>query len=186
MRKEMKIVVGIIITLVIAILMYSSTYNNLIELQQQAKGASSKIDAQLQRRSDLIPNLVNTVKGYSTHEESVFTEVTKARTDSANAKTLEDKLSANDQLNRSIKIVVEAYPELKASESFLKLQDDLAGTENRITVARNDYNNAIVKYNTYKKGFFVSIVFGNYNMFSDMKTFEASPEAIKNPTVDFK
>src|SRR6478735_7132502 len=129
------------------------SYNKIQSLDEQAASAQSQISVQLQRRNDLIGNLVNTVKGYAQHEEAVFTQVAQARSGlSAAIKSgdAEQMANANAQVSnalRGLMVQVEAYPQLKADQGFLRLQDELTGTENRIAVARNDYNQAVNTYN---------------------------------------
>ena len=134
-------------------------YNTIQTLDEQAKAAQGQIEVQLQRRADLIPNLVNTVKGYAQHEQQVFDDVAKARSGLVNAVQTHDPqqmANANAQLTAGLGrlfAVAEAYPQLKADQSFLRLQDELTGTENRIAVARGDYNQAAQQYNTYIRRF---------------------------------
>ena len=127
------------------------SYNNLVKLRENVTSAQSVVETQLQRRADLIPNLVNTVKGYASHEEDVFTAVADARTALSGAKTVDELNSAQSQLDSAVSrllAIAESYPDLKANENFINLQDELAGTENRISVARQDYNDAAKEYNT--------------------------------------
>lgn len=127
------------------------TYNNLIKLRNQVKNAWSQIDVELQRRFDLIPNLVETVKGYMNHEESVLTKVTELRANWGNAKTVKEKAVLEAELSaalKSISVVAEQYPELKSNTNFLSLQDELANTETKISTVRASYNNAVAIYNT--------------------------------------
>lgn len=134
-------------------------YNAIQRLDEQTNQTRSQIEVQLQRRADLIPNLVNTVKGYAQHEEKVFTDVARARAGLLNAIQTHDPqqmADANAQLTQGLGrllAVSEAYPQLKADQSFLRLQDELTGTENRIAVARGDYNQAAQQYNTYIRTF---------------------------------
>lgn len=135
----------------------------------------------LQRRADLIPNLVNTVKGYTSHEDAIIDKITTARENLNKAKTVEEKSEANDELSsalNSLMVVVENYPDLKASENFINLQDELAGTENRIAVARKDYNDAVKSYNTSIKKFPGSIFAGMFAF--DSKTYFELPQATEN------
>ena len=144
-------------TLPLAILLASAGcgYNTIQKYDEQANAAKNQIEVQLQRRADLIPNLVATVKGYAQHEEAVFTQVAQARAGVLGAVQKGDPremAAANDQLTGALNrlmIVVESYPQLKADQNFIKLQDELTGTENRIAVARTDYNNSVQTYNTY-------------------------------------
>lgn len=142
----------------------------------------------LQRRADLIPNLVNTVKGYTSHESEIIDKITTARENLLNANTLEDTQKANDELSTAINalmVVVENYPDLKASENFINLQDELAGTENRIAVARKDYNDAVNQYNMSIKVFPTNILAGMFG-FTEEKYFEASEESMRVPSVSFE
>jgi len=138
-------------------------YNRIQSLDEQAASAQSQIEVQLQRRADLIPNLVNTVKGYAQHEEAVFTQVAQARSGllgAVQSHNAEQMANADAQLTGAIGrllVVAEAYPQLKADQAFLRLQDDLTGTENRIAVSRNDYNQAVNAYNAYIRQFPVVI-----------------------------
>lgn len=134
-------------------------YNQIQQLDENAQQAKQQISVQLQRRADLVPNLVNTVKGYAQHEEAVFTQVAQARTGLTGAIQTGDPgqmATANNQLTGALGrllAISEAYPQLKADEGFLRLQDELTGTENRIATARNDYNQAVQSYNTYLRTF---------------------------------
>ena len=159
--------------------------NKLIELEENTKKAWAQTDAQLQRRLDLIPNLVETVKGYATHEEKVLTEVTNARASVAGANSPSEKMAANNQLTSALSrllVVVEQYPNLKANENFLALQDELAGTENRISVARQRYNEAAQEFNATRRKFPYSLVAGG---FKEAPYFEAAAEAKQVPKVKF-
>ena len=142
-------------------LIYISNHNTIVGLEENAKGKLSDVKVQLERRADLIPNLVETVKGYMQHEEKIIKDITDAREKMLGANTVKEMSEANDQLNaalQSLNVVVENYPDLKASETFINLQDELAGTENRISTARRDYNQAVKDYNTKIKTFPASIV----------------------------
>lgn len=165
---------------------YISTYNSLIGKEQKVNSSLSQVDNQLQRRNDLIPNLVETVKGYTKHEEKVFGDIAEARSKMLNATSVSEKSQADSELQtamRNLNIVVENYPVLKANENYLKLQDELAGTENRIAVARKDYNDTVEKFNTYKKRFFVNMFFGG--KYPDKEYFKAQESAKENPKVQF-
>ncbi len=142
-------------------LIYISNHNTIVGLEENAKRKLSDVKVQLERRADLIPNLVETVKGYMQHEEKIIKDITDAREKMLGANTVKEMSEANDQLNaalQSLNVVVENYPDLKASETFINLQDELAGTENRISTARRDYNQAVKDYNTKLKTFPASIV----------------------------
>ena len=166
-------------------------YNRIQTLDEQAASAQSQIEVQLQRRADLIPNLVNTVKGYAQHEEDVFTKVTEARSGLVNAiksGDAEQMANANQALNAQLSrlmVTVEAYPQLKADQSFLRLQDELTGTENRISVARGDYNQAVNTYNAYIRQF-PAVMTAKVTGAKPRKYFTASANAQNGPpTVDF-
>lgn len=140
-----------------------SSYNGLVSMHEQVNSSWAQVDTQLQRRADLIPNLVNTVKGYASHEQEAVKAVADARSKLLNASTPTDKISANGELSNALGrllMVAENYPDLKASQNFLALQDELAGTENRISVARRDYNNQVQKYNAKIHSFPVSLYAG--------------------------
>jgi LemA protein len=153
---------------------------------QKVTASLSQIDNQLQRRNDLIPNLVETVKGYTKHEEKVFTDLANARSKIAGAVTPQQKAQGDAELTsalRGLNIIVENYPNLKANENYLRLQDELAGTENRIAVARKDYNDAVEDFNSYKKRFFVNMFFGE--KYQDKQYFKAASGATEVPKVTF-
>lgn len=164
-----------------------SVYNGLVSSDEAVSSAWSQVENQLQRRADLIPNLVNTVKGYASHEEKIFTEVTKSREKLIGAGTIEDKAEANQELTGSLSrllAIAENYPELKADANFRQLSDELAGTENRIAVSRMDYNNSVQLYNTKIRRFPTSIIAGMFN-FGPKDYFEAAEGAKEAPKVEF-
>jgi len=165
-------------------------YNQIQKLDEGAVVAQKQISVQLQRRADLVPNLVNTVKGYAQHEEAVFTQVAQARAGLAGAIQTNDpqqmataNASLTGALGRLIAIA-EAYPQLKADQGFLRLQDELAGTENRIATSRNDYNQAVQTYNTYIRTFPQAIT-AKVTGAKPRTYFEAAPGSEVAPTVDF-
>lgn len=181
--KTFLIVIGVIV-LVILIFLFSvwGTYNRLVALDEGVKTAWSQVENQLQRRLDLIPNYVETVKGYAKHEREVLTEVTKARAKVAGAGSIEGKIAANNELSSALArllVVVERYPDLKANQNFIRLQDELAGTENRIAVERRRYNEAVRVYNTKIRSFPTNIMAGMFG-FGRADLFQA-PEAAKAP-----
>jgi LemA protein len=166
-------------------------YNRIQTLDEAAASAQGQIENQLQRRADLIPNLVSTVKGYAQHEEEVFTKVAEARSGLLGAvqqKDPEAMATANAQMTSAIgrlMVVAEAYPQLKADQGFLKLQDELTGTENRIAVSRTDYNNAVNSYNAYIRQF-PAVMTAKVTGAKPRKYFQASSEAQQGPPkVDF-
>jgi len=162
-----------------------SGYNGLVVKSELVQTAWSQIDNQLQRRNDLIPNLVETVKQYAAHESEVFTQVSEARSKLAGATTVEDMAQADAEVTSALSrllAIVENYPELKANENFIQLQDELAGTENRIAVARRDYNEADRSYNTAIRRFPTNIIAGIFG-FDRVQYFEASEDARQAPDV---
>jgi LemA protein len=166
-------------------------YNSIQKLDEQASQTQSQIEVQLQRRNDLIGNLVNTVKGYAQHEEAVFTQVTQARaglTNAVKSGDAEQMANANAQLTGALgrlMVSVEAYPQLKADQLFIRLQDELTGTENRIAVARNDYNQAVNQYNATIRQF-PTVMTAKVTGAKPRKYFTASADAQTGPpTVDF-
>lgn len=166
-------------------------YNRIQSLDEQAAAAQGQIEVQLQRRADLIPNLVSTVKGYAQHEEAVFTQVAQARSGLLGAVQSHDPeqmANANAQLTGALGrllVVSEAYPQLKADQSFLKLQDELTGTENRIAVSRNDYTQAVNAYNAYIRQF-PAVMTAKVTGAKPRKYFAATGAAQEGPpSVDF-
>ena len=179
------IVVGVIAAIIVLSLV--GTYNGLVSKKENVTKQYSNLEVTLQRRADLIPNLVNTVKGFVAHEDEVIDKVTTARQNLVNAKSIDEKQKANDELTSSLNalmVIVENYPDLKSSENFRSLQDELAGTENRIAVARRDYNDAVNAYNSSIKRFPNNIISGMFG-FSEEKYFEADVKAQEVPSVNF-
>lgn len=165
MKKGLLITLGVIVAvLVLIVLPIISSYNGLVSMQTNVEGKQAAIQTQLQRRADLIPNFVATVKGYSDYEQSTLTAVTEARASVGQAKTAAEQSAASEQLDKAISVwvnaVTEAYPDLKANTQYTALQDELAGTENRIAVARNDYNTAAQQYNTAIRRFPKNLIAG--------------------------
>lgn len=184
--KIAAIVIGAI--LLIFIFFGIGSYNNLVGLKETVNTQSSNIDTQLQRRTDLIPNLVNTVKGYAAHETGIMTAVSEARAKLAGATTVTDKANANAELTGALNRLIaisESYPDLKANTTYIQLMDELAGTENRISVSRQDYNSAAKKYNSSIKTF-PNVIFANIFGFSGADYFEAQSNATTVPSVDFE
>lgn len=163
------------------------TYNNLVVLRERIKEALSQINVQLKRRNDLIPNLVETVKGYAKHEKGVFEEVTKARANMLKAETLPQKAAANNMMEQALKsifAVAEAYPTLRASENFKGLQDELTDTENKISYSRQFYNSNVLSYNTTIKQFPATLIAKKMG-FEEKEFFEATEEEKKKIDVKF-
>jgi len=182
--RKLLIPAGIILILAILII---PGYNNLVRLSESVNSSWSQVENQLQRRADLIPNLVQTVKGYATHEEEIFTQVAEARAKLAGAATVSEAAQADQALNSALGrllAIAENYPQLKADANFRALQDELAGTENRIATARMDYNNAVQAYNTKIKVFPTSIYAGIFG-FGPKDYFKAAESAGEVPKVDF-
>jgi LemA protein len=185
---------GIIVLVVLAVIalitggMYVSSRNQMVTKNEAVKSAWAEVDVVLQRRSDLIPNLVETVKGFAAQEQTVFHDVDAARAALGGAQTPADKIAANGQLDSAISrllVIVENYPQLKSNENFLRLQDELAGTENRIAVERKRYNDAIQDYNTFI-GLFPNSFFAAWAGFQQNNAYFAATEASREaPKVQF-
>lgn len=178
------IILGLLAVLVIYVI---AIYNGLITMKNRVENAWAQIETQLQRRFDLIPNLVETVKGYATHEKEVFEKVTQARASMASAQTVSEKAEASNMLTDTLKslfAVAEAYPELKANENFAQLQVDLKGTEDKIAFARQFYNDSVQRLNTQIELFPQNIV-ANMLGFAKRDYFEIDEEAKNNVKVQF-
>jgi LemA protein len=164
------------------------SYNGLVSSSQGIDAQWAQVQNDMQRRYDLIPNLVNTVKGYAKHESSVLEEVTRLRSQWGNAKTPSDQANASDSLGSALgrlMVVVEKYPELKANENFLKLQDELSGTENRIAVERKRYNEAVMDYNVKVQSFPSNLMAGMFGFKVKDAYFKANAAAQEAPKVEF-
>jgi LemA protein len=179
-------VLGIIVLIVFG--QYVAVKNTLVSKNEGVKAAWSQVDIVLQRRADLIPNLVETVKGYAQQEQTVFGDIAKARSTLLSAGTPQEKIAANQQLDGALGrllLIVENYPQLKSNENFLRLQDELAGTENRIAVERKRYNDALQDYNTYVQQFPNSF-FANIAGFKPNEAYFAATEGSREaPKVNF-
>lgn len=183
-----KFLIGLVVILVLIIGFFISTYNSLVVYKETVTASWAQVENVLQRRSDLIPNLVNTVKGYAAHEKGVFEEVTKARSAWTNAANQDDKVKAANSMDSAISrllLVVENYPLLKADGTFLKLQDELAGTENRIAVERMRYNQAVRNYNVAIRTFPANLVAGLLGFRERSEYFKAQEKAMAVPEVKF-
>jgi LemA protein len=187
-QKIALIIIGIIVALILIPYVYlKSTYNTLVTMDESVKAAWAQVENQLQRRTDLIPNLVETVKGFASQEKDVFIKVTEARSRVAGAGTISEKIAANNQLTSALSrllVVVERYPELKSNANFMRLQDELAGTENRIAVERMRFNEAVRAYNTKMRSFPTNIIAGMFG-FKEATFFEVPKEAQGVPKVKF-
>lgn len=176
------IIIGVVAVAAIGI------YNGLITLRNRADNAWAQVDVQLRRRYDLIPNLVETVKGYAAHEKETFQKVTEARSQAINAGTVAEQGKAENMLAGALKslfAVVESYPDLKANQNFLMLQEELAGTEGKISYARQFYNDTVMKFNTKQQVFPSNIIAGMFN-FQEKEYFEIEePEAKEPVKVEF-
>lgn len=179
----------VLIIIVLLVLYVISIYNSLVGLRQKVKNGWSQIDVQLQRRFDLIPNLVETVKGYMTHESDVLTKVAELRTSWANASTVSEKSKIDGELSGALKTIMavaESYPDLKANSNFAQLQDELQNTEDKIAFSRQFYNDIATKYNT-KLQVVPSNVIASMFHFEPEQLFEAeNNEVRKNVKVDFE
>ncbi|HXZ12880.1 MAG TPA: LemA family protein [Candidatus Sulfotelmatobacter sp.] len=168
--------------------MYVSRRNQMVTLNEQVKSNWAQVDVVLQRRADLIPNLVETVKGFAAQEQTVFSDIAKARAALLGAKTPADKIAANGQLDGALGrllLIVENYPQLKSNENFLRLQDELAGTENRIAVERKRYNDSVQAYNTYINLFPNNIFAAWAGFHRNDAYFQAAEGAREAPKVQF-
>ncbi len=182
-KTKRNFLIALIIILVVVFSTYSffkGTYNTFVSLDEAVAGSWAQVENQLQRRYDLIPNLVETVKGYAGHEKSVFIDVTNARSKVGGAGNVSEKIKANNQLTTALSrllVVVERYPELKANQNFIRLQDELAGTENRIAVERRRYNETVKTYNIKIRSFPANLLAGMYGF--DKAAFFEAPEVAK-------
>ncbi len=192
MSRGLGITLAVVAVLLLVVFMvfgsYVSARNQMVAKDQNVKSAWSEVDVQLERRADLIPNLVSTVKGFTKEESSVYDDIAKARDGLMNAQTPEAKIAANGQLDSALAkvlVLTENYPQLRSSDQFMRLQDELSGTENRIGVARKRYNEAIQDYNTFVLQFPNNIWAGIAGFHQNNAYFTASPSAQSVPNVQF-
>ena len=181
---------GWIILIIVAIIIFwfIGSYNGLVTLRQRVKNAWSQIDVQLQRRFDLIPNLVETVKGYASHEEAVLTKVTELRTSWAKASTVHEKSELANELSNTLKTIMavsENYPDLKANQNFSELQEELQNTENKISYSRQFYNDTVTKYNTKLEVFPDNLIASMFHFKAEELFAVDSEETKKNVKVSF-
>lgn len=188
MKKSSIILIVIIAIVAIIAIFLVGNYNGLVSKSEAVDTSFSNLDVMIQRRADLIPNLVSTVKGYTAHETEIINSITDARTKLMNANSIEEKSNANNELTSSLNalmVVVENYPDLKSSQNFIQLSDELSGTENRIAVARKDYNDAVKDYNLKVKTFPGNILAGMFG-FDQKQYFEAKESSREVPSVNFE
>lgn len=187
MSKGLKVFIIAAVVVVIILFSLIGSYNKMVTLDQNVNQSASNIDTQLQRRSDLIPNLVATVKGYAAQEKDIFTAVADARARLAGAKTITERAEADSQLSGSLSrllAIVENYPNLKSDKNFRDLSVALEGTENRINIARKDYNSTVGEYNSYTRRFPNFILAGMFG-FEQKPYYKAAEGAKEVPKVDF-
>jgi LemA protein len=190
MKKLRPLYIVLIVVAVLAVVIFGMTvgsYNNLVSLETNVSSAQADIQTQLQRRTDLIPNLVNTVKGYAKHEEQIMKDVSDARAKLAGAQSLGEQAQANNEMSSALGrliAIAENYPDLKANQNFIALQDQLEGTENRIATSRKDYNDSVQKYNKKIRSFPTNIFAGIFG-FEKAQLFQATEGSDKTPDVSF-
>jgi LemA protein len=184
MKKSYIIFGGIALLAIILFFSYRGTYNTAVDLQETVDQSWGDVGAAYQRRADLIPQLVATVKGAAKNEKEILTRVTEARAGIVNAKTPEDMELMGKKINTAINLAFEAYPQIRSTENFGALQAQLEGTENRINKARSDYNGAVKAFNSHIRGFFNSM-FLNKDVFAKREAFKAAAGSELAPTVNF-
>ncbi|MDP1394398.1 LemA family protein [Lysinibacillus capsici] len=187
MKKLLGPIGIIVIILVVIALLFIPKYNSLVTAEENVDSKWAQVENQLQRRYDLIPNLVESVKGYANHEQEVIANITEARAQMGSASSPEEQAVANDALTGALSrllVVVENYPNLKADANFRQLMDELAGTENRLAVAREDYNNEVQQFNKHVKRFPGNLMAGMFD-FEQKEYFKATAGADKAPSIDF-
>src|SRR5437870_4515037 len=188
MSKAMIVIITVVVLILLSFGKYVGVKNTLVSKNEAVKSAWSQVDVVLQRRADLIPNLVETVKGYAKQEQTVFGDIAKARSALLSAGTPEQKIAANGQLDGALGrllLIVENYPQLKSNENFLRLQDELAGTENRIAVERKRYNDTLRDYNTYVQQFPNSLFAPGMGFKPNNAYFAATEGSREVPKVNF-
>jgi LemA protein len=188
MKKAWIVIAVVVVVVLLSFGQYVGVRNTLVTKNEAVKAAWSQVDIVLQRRADLIPNLVETVKGYAQQEVTVFGDIAKARSALLSAGSPQEKIAANGQLDGALGrllVVVENYPQLKSNENFLRLQDELAGTENRIAVERKRYNDTLQDYNTYVQVFPNNVFAGWAGFKVNSAYFAATEESRQVPKVNF-
>ena len=180
--------IGLVVVVILVVGSVISMYNGLVSKREFVAAKWAQVENQLQRRNDMIPNLVNTVKGYAVHEKTVFEDIAKARSQWADSNTVGDKVKAAGAMDSALSrllVVVENYPVLKADQTFLGLMDELSGTENRIAVERMRYNEAVMSYNITVKGFPGNVMAGMFGFKPATEYFKAEEKAKTVPEVKF-
>jgi LemA protein len=185
MKKGYIVLLVVFWVALIVFLIYRSSYNTAIELQENVTEKWGDVGVTYQRRADLIPQLVATVKGAAANEKGILTQVTEARAGIVNAKTPEDMDLMGKKINTAINLAFEAYPQIRSTQNFSDLQTQLEGTENRISVARQNYNGAVKEYNSHIRGFFNSM-FLNKEVFAKKEAFKETAGSEIAPKVDFE
>jgi LemA protein len=186
--RKLLIALGVIVGIILLFVLYmNSVYNQAVGLEEETKARWADVGASYQRRADLIPNLVNTVKGAAANEKDILSSVTALRSGVSSAKTPEEMDAVGKKINAAINLTFEAYPQIRSTENFQTFQSQLEGTENRINIAREDYNQSVNKYNTFIRGFirrfFLNLSGGGFEV---KKGFEAAAGTEKAPEVNFK
>ena len=184
MKKSYIILGSVVLLVLIGIFTYSSIYNQAVSTQEEVDETWGDVQSAYQRRADLTPQLIETVKGAAKNEKDILTQVTNARAGIVNAKTPEDMDIAGKKINTAINLAFEAYPQIRSTDNFKEFQAQLEGSENRINKSRNDYNDAVKKYNTHIRGFFSSM-FLNSETFPKKEAFKAAAGSNKAPGVKF-
>lgn len=183
-----KVLIGIVAAVVIIGISIASIYNGIVTKHETITAKWAQVESQLQRRNDLIPNLVNSVKGYASHEKTLFEDITKARSAWAGSATVDEKVKAASEMDSALSrllVVVENYPTLKADQTFLKLMDELSGTENRIAVERMRYNESVRDYNIAVRRFPGNMIAGAFGFKAATEYFKAEERAKNVPEVKF-
>lgn len=181
-----KLVIGLIVAVVLVMIL-GGTYNGFVNVEENVTNKWAQVENNMQRRADLIPNLVNVVKGYASHEKEIFENIANARAKLAGATGEEEKMAADQEMNSSISrllMIVENYPNLKADTQYTKLMDELAGTENRLATSRKDYNDVVTTYNKKIRSFPGSTLAGMFG-FDKKSVFEADDSSKEVPKVEF-
>lgn len=178
-----------LVAIVLAFWLSGCGYNRMVDLEQQVNAAWAQVENQLQRRADVIPNLVNIVKGYATHERELFQHIANARAALMQADSVPEKIEASEQLDTALRqlfVIVENYPQLKADATFAKLMDEVAGTENRIAVERMRYNRAVAAYNAYVQRIPATYTAKIFGFEAEKPYFKATEDAYRVPQIEFK